>query len=217
MDPAMAGQTRGQPPSTPVFRLAGLSGWGSACGILAGMSAWLQQWRRVCQTFRQRGWLRCRSWILGGFACFFALIAPSICWGGVAEATHGHAAAHFVFYLPPVAHTHLLDLPHQHDCPQPGPIAGQDETADGVARPATLLTALLLLLLVDGLRLVSPWPTSRRRLMILSRPLDWFCPILTPPPRRLIPDSRCKIRSISSQNPLSAHLLPPPTNWLARA
>ena len=109
-----------------------------------GIPLWVIAVRSRVSYYRQR-------LILGTMAVLWAGILPWLCWGGWSTPGHPHATPHFVFAKPPLHdashHLHAPALPDPHE---------QDELA-GVARPDTLLLALLVVLVtthrvVIGLR-----------------------------------------------------------------
>jgi hypothetical protein len=157
------------------------------------MIAWLSRNCHRHLGLLNRARAACQHALLAGFACFFAFVAPTICWGGVVEAAHGHAGAHFVFRAPVFPHTHGAGtLPHDH-CLPPRAFGNLTEAAatespttpDGAARPATLLTALLIVLWLAELLPIRRLAASMRRLAQLPHPLSWCYAIPTPPPRPL--------------------------------
>ncbi len=133
-----------------------------------------------------------QTYLLLLFAAFFAWIAPLICWGGVADPSHGHAVAHFVFSEPRSIGHHLKT-----DCAEAGRARGlprslealnllnqsKEATPSGPARPATVLSTLLISLLFVPISC-----TYRPRITLQPAPIvplafTLALPVQTPPPR----------------------------------
>lgn len=115
--------------------------------------------------------------ILGSLVVLWVAILPWLCWGGWSNPHHPHASPHFVFAAPS-----LLDQDH-HSHPEH---TANDPLA-GVARPDTLLIALLALIFPALRALLTPrqphftYPTTS----LWSHAASILVP--TPPPRAFLP------------------------------
>ena len=88
--------------------------------------------------------------ILGSLLFLWAGVLPWLCWGGWSNPHHPHANPHFVFAAPTLldAHSHAhANMPHDH---------GAEDALAGVARPDTLLIAILVLILPAQRALLAP-------------------------------------------------------------
>ena len=138
-------------------------------------------WAGMSQPCRHHQRFILQRFILGSLAVLWIAVLPWLCWGGWSNPHHPHPNPHFVFAGPP-----LLDEEH-HVHPDDSLAAADQDPLAGVARPDTLLIALLVLLL-PALRLAT---TPRRHYFTRTLASLWTrataMAVPTPPPRPFLP------------------------------
>lgn len=126
-----------------------------------------------------------QRFILGSLAVLWIAVLPWLCWGGWSNPHHPHPNPHFVFVEPSLLdaghHDHATDL----FATDPFAPADQDPLA-GVARPDTLLIALLVLLLpvIRAVIASHPYHFARKSAPLWAHVATMAVP--TPPPRTVL-------------------------------
>lgn len=141
------------------------------------------------------------GWLLVLYIAYFALILPFICWGALADPSHPHAAAHFVFaYADDLVLTHvsltqpLLDLQsavHTHSHSSGSVHRSAEQTTVGntslssldQSTPATLLLTLLPLFVATVVAFKPASPCIRLRDFKPLFVLGFLSSNPVPPPR----------------------------------
>ncbi len=130
--------------------------------------------------------------ILASLVILWGGVLPWLCWGGWSSPHHPHTNPHFVFAAPVANGTPMDSGQHAHPSPHAHPAHHDHATPDnlaGVARPDTLLLALLVIIFPSDRMVGVPRLRHFVRVLISAWAHATALLVPTPPPRlrRLAP------------------------------